>query len=162
MKPLIPKRDEFWAWMRKGVALTGELLEECNAYADGNTPAAFEKVQPGSELKLEAGHARMASVKHLLLELDLSDDGLELGLDAPVRGRKTTQLGQALQTFRLATNKAQPARAVGKKVDASPEEDGADHLKAEGQAEGNLSFQVPRGIRYPVCYYGAKHDGDGF
>ena len=78
MKPLIPKRGKFWAWMRKEVALTGELLEECDAYADGDTPAALEKVQPGRDLKLEAGHARMASVQHLLLKLDFSDDGLRV------------------------------------------------------------------------------------
>lgn len=158
MKPLIPKRGEFWAWMRKEVALTGELLEECDAYADGDTPAALEKVQPGRDLKLEAGHARMASVQHLLLKLDFSDDGLEFSLDAPVGRWKTPQLGQTLQTFRLTTNKTQPARAVREKVNASAEENGADHLKAERQAEGNVSFQVPRSIRYPVCHDSAKYD----
>lgn len=146
---------------KKGVALTGELLEERDAYANRDTPATLEKVQPGRHLKLEAGHARMPSVQHLL-KLDFSDDGLEFSLDAPVRRWETTQLGQTLQTLCLTTNKTQPARAVREKVNASAEEDGANHLKAERQAEGNVSFQVPRRIRYPVCHDGAKHDRDGF
>lgn len=95
------------------------------------------------------------------LVLDLGKNTPELGLHAGIRGGQPAELAQGGQTLVAAVDESQPAGRVGEEVDAGAQEGGADHLQAEGQAEGDLADHVAGAKGDPEGDHDAGDDGDG-
>lgn len=88
--------------------------------------------------------------QYLLLEANLTENTLPLGLDLLICWLAAAQFGNGMKAVLVSTAHGQPAWAEWKEMDADSDHKSRYHLKTEGKSKGDLSGELLRTICDPV------------